>query len=457
MIPLTHKIKIDLVQPDPMPLVNAVQGDSNSREIVISLFYNSKEYTGLGVLNGALGYKKPDGTRGLYDKLPNGDDAVKLNVQSNTAAVILAPQVLTCPGLVRAALVLRDKTDLSQISTFPFLIDVAPNPAAGQVVSNDYYKYSTMADINEALAKLEKNFAGVSQYLDRFSDDIENMGTSLNAVAADLIAVDGSSAIVAEATGSSIALTDASDRPLRGLILYGKTTQSGTPAPDAPVELVNVGSTGTTQVTVQGQTVTVPTPNGLPGLPVASGGNYTDESGRQWICDTMNLIRGVYVKRIAEKVLTGTSEAWFGNAASYANWVAAQCAKDATASTPVMCTHYVGVAGGSPSAGQVSISNAGSVVIKDPAIGADSAAIKTYLAEQYAAGTPVRVRYALAAPVETPLDAQSLATYAALHTVKLNTTVLNDTGAGMKVAYVADAKAYIDNKFAALSAAIMNA
>jgi hypothetical protein len=46
------------------------------------------------------------------------------------------------------------------------------------------------------------------------------------------------------------------------------------------------------------QLLTIPTPNGLPGIPVTSGGNYTDENGQQWICDEVDLERGVYVQRI---------------------------------------------------------------------------------------------------------------------------------------------------------------
>lgn len=180
MEPLTHKIRIDLINTDSVPVVHVVQNDYLSREIEISLYYNSREYTGLGPLNGALGYIKPDGTRGLYDKLPNGEAAVNLDGHGNTATVTLAPQVMTCPGLVKAALVLRDN-NLNQISTFPFLIDVAPNPAAGQVVSNDYYKYSTMADINAALAKLEKDFADLSQEVGRISLDADNLQSNLDA------------------------------------------------------------------------------------------------------------------------------------------------------------------------------------------------------------------------------------------------------------------------------------
>lgn len=46
------------------------------------------------------------------------------------------------------------------------------------------------------------------------------------------------------------------------------------------------------------QIVNVQTPNGLPGIPVGSGGNYIDSTGQQWICDEIDFARGVYVRRI---------------------------------------------------------------------------------------------------------------------------------------------------------------
>lgn len=46
------------------------------------------------------------------------------------------------------------------------------------------------------------------------------------------------------------------------------------------------------------QTLTASTPNGLPGIPVSSGGNYTDENGQQWVCDEIDFARGVYVQRV---------------------------------------------------------------------------------------------------------------------------------------------------------------
>lgn len=46
------------------------------------------------------------------------------------------------------------------------------------------------------------------------------------------------------------------------------------------------------------QLLTLPTPTGLPGIPVTSGGNYTDQNGQQWICDEIDLERGVKVQRV---------------------------------------------------------------------------------------------------------------------------------------------------------------
>ena len=52
-----------------------------------------------------------------------------------------------------------------------------------------------------------------------------------------------------------------------------------------------------------GGSINIETPNGLPGVPVESCGNYTDENGQQWLCDEIDFTRGVYIKRCAVDVL----------------------------------------------------------------------------------------------------------------------------------------------------------
>lgn len=79
------------------------------------------------------------------------------------------------------------------------------------------------------------------------------------------------------------------------------------PSPGYPQEIKSVGDSGTVNVTLsdggsQSQTLPVQTPNGLPGIPVSSGGNYTDADGQQWVCDEVDFERGVFVKRVDKYV-----------------------------------------------------------------------------------------------------------------------------------------------------------
>lgn len=59
---------------------------------------------------------------------------------------------------------------------------------------------------------------------------------------------------------------------------------------------LELGTTATAYSPYREQLLTLPTPNGLPGIPVTSGGNYTDSTGQQWVCDEVDLERGVKVQ-----------------------------------------------------------------------------------------------------------------------------------------------------------------
>lgn len=61
---------------------------------------------------------------------------------------------------------------------------------------------------------------------------------------------------------------------------------------------LELGTTATAYEPYREQTLTLQTPNGLPGIPVTSGGNYTDPTGQQWVCDEVDLERGVKVQRV---------------------------------------------------------------------------------------------------------------------------------------------------------------
>lgn len=75
------------------------------------------------------------------------------------------------------------------------------------------------------------------------------------------------------------------------------------PNPDYPQPINSIGDSGSVDVVVSdnngnSQTLTINTPNGLCGIPVDTGGNYTDSTGQQLVCDEVDFERGVYVQRI---------------------------------------------------------------------------------------------------------------------------------------------------------------
>lgn len=401
-------------------------------------------------------------------------------------------------------------------------------------------------------------------------------------------------AITSSASGEGIVLSDSADAKLKSLKLYGKTTQNGTPSPEAPVELMSAGDDGTIDVSVYGknlfneaimlnadgwkyengfytgdniklrtffknnplnifrpntryyfsfwgysaeasknsricigytdgtffditgarntdltfceyvtderksvshimidygdyatiylrdfmicesqsatdyepykasQTLTVSTPNGLAGIPVASDGNYIDSNGQQWVCDEVDFARGVYVQRVKEIVLDGSDdEDWndgvTGNApyGISVNRYSSAIADCTNTDTRIMCDRYpTATINESWEAREYLVSRPGAtnerLCFRNTAISS--------LAEWKAdiATNPITVCYVLATPIETHLSYEQLLAYVALHTNYPNTTILNDDGAGMDVAYVADLKNYIDNRIASLSAAIVN-
>ena len=61
---------------------------------------------------------------------------------------------------------------------------------------------------------------------------------------------------------------------------------------------LEVGSTATPYEPYKSQSLTISTPNGLPGIPVDSGGNYTDASGQQWVCDVKDYGTGKYTQMV---------------------------------------------------------------------------------------------------------------------------------------------------------------
>lgn len=195
---------------------------------------------------------------------------------------------------------------------------------------------------------------------------------------------------------------------------------------------------------------TIPTTHSLHGIPVSSGGNYTDSDGQQWICDEVDLERGVYVKRIGTQVYDGSAdENWEASDMWYHIAIRDKRNNRTEVENALICSHFKVAPSINHFVGHVSetyYAN-GNVNVLFNFDGGESGIdhFKTWLKSN-----PITIQYLLATPIETPLSETEIAAYRALRTNKPNTTVLNDAGAWMNVEYVADTKLYIDNKIAAL-------
>ena len=141
-------LSIDLCRHETPQRICVMQADANTRCVAIRLLADGAVWPIPEGITAAMGYCKPDGTGGLYDKLPDGSAA--MSIEGNCLTMTLAPQVLTAQGLVRAVVTLTD-ADWNQLSTFPFEILVQRNPAAENIVSENYCYYTTLDAINKAI------------------------------------------------------------------------------------------------------------------------------------------------------------------------------------------------------------------------------------------------------------------------------------------------------------------
>lgn len=417
---------------------------------------------------------------------------------------------------------------------------------------------ATMDAVNEIEAKRANSLASIPNDYTSLSSTVESL-TRGKAVA-----------IVCDAEGSAVAVSDASDMPIQGMRIFGRSTQNGTPTPSAPVEIVSVESPAVTlygknllqpkysvgthtinslnftmgkdgSVTLNGTPTasagfvfetlyihepviltgcptggttktyrmtadcykdgvfaettfdlgdglmitpemadyvninvfafagtvfnnlvfypmvrvasdpsatyepykpiqTVATAHPLRGIPVIDGGNYTDANGHQWICDEVDLERGVYVQRTDIKIFNGTETTWRMFPQAFAFVITWSGVSGGWHLHHAMASHFecsTEAYNGTP--GHFAIDQIGLCYFATGHKTLDEF-------KEWLVSNPVTVVCKLAAPIETPLSEAEIAAYRNLHSNYPNTTVLNDAGAPMVVKYAADTKLYIDNK-----------
>ena len=197
-------------------------------------------------------------------------------------------------------------------------------------------------------------------------------------------------------------------------------------------ELMVSLDSSTTYSPYREQLLTLPTPHGLPGIPVTSGGNYADSTGQQWACDEVDLERGVKVQRVnavdlSTCTVTGTTEFAVTKRLSIRLPIRGRDYK-----TEALCNKLQFL---------VSFSN------DTPHFYVDTSNAQVFIpigAKNPEEGEYILL-YALATPIETPLTPDEIAAYKAFVTYGPDTVVQAGDGAGIKLDYQRDVNLVIKN------------
>ena len=136
--------------------LHMVQGDSNSRTIVATLWDGAQPYSVPDGSSVMVRFRKPDGTGGLYDSSEAGET---ISYAGNVVTAPVATQMLAVAGDVFAEIDIFGSgsgTAAERLATFRFVVEVAPCvlPDA-EIISSDYYNVLA-AKVAEAVAAADQ-------------------------------------------------------------------------------------------------------------------------------------------------------------------------------------------------------------------------------------------------------------------------------------------------------------
>lgn len=119
----------------------------------------------------------------------------------------------------------------------------AANTVAGNAMSN--------ANAAEEAAAAANNAASEARAATKETNNArENIKKTAGEVLSSLNGSLFAPPIEGSASGKAVAVNDASNQPIRGIVIYGKAAHNGTPAPETPVDFVGLGPMGTTTTSV---------------------------------------------------------------------------------------------------------------------------------------------------------------------------------------------------------------
>lgn len=251
-------------------------------------------------------------------------------------------------------------------------------------------------------------------------------------------------------SGTSIVANNNAEDKLKSFKIYGKSTQNGTPTPDAPVDIISIGEDGTIAVTVNGNAFDLAVVSKLKGIPVTNKNlaTYTDANGQMWCADEIDLARGVYVQRITKVVFDANSSGIsMTNPAETTQFPATNRRFNFRDTT---ITNILKQPSDIYTGQQAILSNYGTAASRANATGVWTNDVYDYFEGRlsidgsiassvdelkvYLAIKPIAFFVPLAKSIETPLNEEEIALYSGL---KLNepTTITNDENAYMAVEY----------------------
>lgn len=227
---------------------------------------------------------------------------------------------------------------------------------------------------------------------------------------------------------------------------------------------VEFSETATAYEPYTGKTITFT--GDLPGIPVDSGGNYTDPDGQQWVCNYRDWARGVdvqmvhllncsgYVSSLQRSSSPNNNAYYFTVKNSDRNPKPLATNSETGNTNYVLSEYFTAKNVYAQNIIGIDISNISDTVF-NVRFGFGSGMQALEDAKSWLTSNTVHALYPIATPIETPIPAEELAAYKALQTYDGTTNVMATDGAGLSLRYVADTQKYIDNKIAAISAAML--
>ena len=224
---VTKNITLDLLETGSPVIIKAKQNDRNTRYIAAHLYVGRLDYQVPSGTEIAFRYKKPDGTAGFYDALPDNSPAI--TVSGNTVTVELVEQVLTAAGCVHCEINMYNAAS-EKLTTFTFEISVEESVLTdAEIISSDYYNVLT-AEIAKALQAVTDATEQAENAAQSAQDAADSAAMSKDWAAGQPVTYSGTPVSIAYAGAQRIA----------SITAYGENAQGGTT--EAPVALTGVDS-----------------------------------------------------------------------------------------------------------------------------------------------------------------------------------------------------------------------